>query len=1282
MATLLIQFADGTRAEQPLERSQPVSVGRHATSDVRIDEDEVGVLHCRVSWNRDHWEVTAASTEGVEVNGTVVRHARLSDHDVIRIGSVDLTLQSADETGGQQAQHQSRSTPGPGRSSLRDSGSRSQQAGRSSSRPAKRSSSHAEQEKPKEQGSSARRRPDRQSDFFTDNLPAEDEGESQLSRELFHSDEDLEILSASELVVDRPETVHQPTPRQEDFGSSDDDQEFASDSEFAVAEDTDDSSEKSDDSDARDQPRPSLLKQARAARGGRKLRPAERDALRSPLVLGLGGGAALLLLGAATLWFTIGRQSTSEQFSLAMDHLNSRRYAQAISAFEKFLQENPGNRLAAEARTGLGRARIEQPMAGAAPDWVVALEQLEQFIRAQRDLSSFAALQPQLAEYARRITAGAARDAGKRASRELLETSSTAERLALQYNDEDTPAERLISAMDDLRNTSLKEIQRHEGREATIAEMRQAIELRQPMTALAARRALLQRWPDLATHREVARLLAQTLQTEQQLVQRTEPRQSAITAAEAQRLPVAVLARHTRARSDETGDGSTVFLTTDSACLGIDLITGTPRWRRTLGDTTAFFPLPVTTSVESLLLYDAGARELQLVHQSNGIPQWRLPLQDRPRGAPLIHEGQIYLAVQTGQLLQIDLLTGTLSAQLAFSQPVVGPPALLADGGHLLLPGEREVLYLLNHRPLEIQQVLYFGHQAGSIEAPPLTMGGLVLLAENDRAGSSRLHVLRASPLDEIASSPPAFVRVEGHVYDRPVLRGRQLFVPSSGERITAFTVTDDPAEQPLTPLAVYEPQAGRTDALHLIAGSDDQVWMAGSMLRHLRIESERIATEHTTGGEGTASQPLQQSSGRLFHARRPSASQAVLFSRTDAETLAGRWRVVAGARPLLLQAARAGTTGEREVAMVIDGMGNVYRLDPAQPPVPPSTDAVTSAWPVGFVTQPVTSIPLENPPRKPLIVAALPDGRAAIAASPPDAALWFLSRTGRIERSIELPAPLQSAPVPLLAGLVLPLPGRLQTIAAEGAPAVEDYLTSTPEAGNQDAAEAPEEEPPAWRQLLRTANNELLTIDSRQHVERLQYRNQPSPHLARITSTPIADRFDVPAAAGEGLLFVATTGGNLLIFDTATLELRQTVPLPGSPRGPVWLAGGFALVEIDGDRLCACVAPVGGQADRQSEPVWTISLPPGGLAGPPAILNDELWLALREGQILVTDRATGKPAHTIHTGEPLAGGPQHIQGHWLVAGADGIVIYLDSATAKPQDNAAAAPPAQPGDQP
>ncbi|NOX55871.1 MAG: FHA domain-containing protein, partial [Planctomycetes bacterium] len=75
-----------------LSKSQPLSIGRHPSADVRIDEEGVHRLHARISWRDNTYEIVAATSDGIEVNGTRVRKWKLSTQDIVRIGQTELRL--------------------------------------------------------------------------------------------------------------------------------------------------------------------------------------------------------------------------------------------------------------------------------------------------------------------------------------------------------------------------------------------------------------------------------------------------------------------------------------------------------------------------------------------------------------------------------------------------------------------------------------------------------------------------------------------------------------------------------------------------------------------------------------------------------------------------------------------------------------------------------------------------------------------------------------------------------------------------------------------------------------------------------------------------------------------------------------------------------------------------------------------------------------------------------------------------------------------------------------
>ena len=296
-------------------------------------------------------------------------------------------------------------------------------------------------------------------------------------------------------------------------------------------------------------------------------------------------------------------------------------------------------------------------------------------------------------------------------------------------------------------------------------------------------------------------------------------------------------------------------------------------WRRITGFDAPFFPVTVTSSQPGVLLYDAYHQSLLCCQPATGKLIWSQKLDGRARSAPLVHEGQIYLPTDDRSLCRIDLETGLLTERVTFSQNVHGPPTLSAGGNHLLIPGDMAMIYALSMRPLASAATTFTDHAAGSLSAPPLALGKLLLLCENDKADSANLRLWDAgkpqTPLTELTAKA---LRVRGQVRESPVLRGNQLVVPSSGEQLAAFSVTDEAGREGLAPVAQYRvredeeiekrraadsaPKGGKDDPdntprpagligsrvpLYVALGSDRQFWAASSAFRRFEIGADAI---------------------------------------------------------------------------------------------------------------------------------------------------------------------------------------------------------------------------------------------------------------------------------------------------------------------------------------------------------------------------------------------------------------------------------------------------------
>ncbi len=81
--------------EYELDRQRFV-VGRSRECDIRLSDPNVSRRHAEVRREKDaYWIVDLDSTNGVEVNGRRLRRSKLSDGDVITVGSTDIRFEAA-----------------------------------------------------------------------------------------------------------------------------------------------------------------------------------------------------------------------------------------------------------------------------------------------------------------------------------------------------------------------------------------------------------------------------------------------------------------------------------------------------------------------------------------------------------------------------------------------------------------------------------------------------------------------------------------------------------------------------------------------------------------------------------------------------------------------------------------------------------------------------------------------------------------------------------------------------------------------------------------------------------------------------------------------------------------------------------------------------------------------------------------------------------------------------------------------------------------------------------
>ena len=1178
MSFLEIRHRTGRIETRELSREVPLLVGQLASNDIRIEADGVAPIHCRISWKQKHFEVAAVAPSGVQFNGTMVRQESLMPGDVIRVGDVEIVLLD---------------------------------------------------EQPRPDGSLEL------APISGDSLPVRS----------FHISSQFIEDSEKDKKKDKETGGREPSPHggtssgKDSHVKSPDERRAGMGRLTDVVLELDDLAEQKKGALGRDVPEqrfPSPLtgeaSQAKGKFATPRLRPGERDPLRSPLVIGLLSGALILTLSALTLWFVLSRAKAQRLYDQAQSEVQKGQYAEAIESFKLFLQDYPRHALAEQARVEIGLAHVEQAIGGGSPAWDKGLEALQTYIDENRDTKPFQDPESPVRQFvlksADKIAAGATETAGRYHRRPLLAVAANALKVIGLYSPPDNLPEARLAELTKASKAAEAAIVQKETFDVAQKKMDEALGGGQPALAFREYRHAVDRYSEAVEYRPLAERLKKACALECTLTARDDyPREpSASNSSIEQSRPQLTLTRRTRARTDVASVGATVFVLAEDCLFGVDSATGEPQWRQIVGIDLPFAPVAVTTGQPALLVCSSRTRELLLLRLRTGEIIWRLPLAGLPRGAPLVHEGQVYLATDDDALEQIDLQTGRSSARLKFTQKIVGPCAVSLSGERLYLPGHEHILYVLTRRPLACEQVIWLGHGPGSIQAPSLMMRHLLLLAENDRQNSFQLRLLDTAREDR----PPAEIATQrikgGHVHELPVLRGKELFVASSPERVSAFIVAETSDERALSFVASFEVKDSQGASVYLSAGPDGQLWMYSSALRRFDLTPDSLLPHKQELAIGVASQPLQLLGDSLYLGRRLAYSRAVLFAEADRQQMVVQWQLAVGAG--ILECSAPAQDG---AVVCVTNLGDLFVVTPQK------------LARGGFEMQSLGQLPLPDRLSESLSATRLNDGRLAVYCAGESPRLWLPGADG-MPREQQLPQALQAGPVRLAGGLLLALPGRLRLM---GRPTSEPKVEDLP-------APISQVEPPRWISLAAIDDTQAVVLSEQGRVARVRFGTAPLPHLEEITDWDAHCPVDLPLALAEGRLFLVDSTSRLVMLDANSLEPLAKVMLESAPAARPRPVGDLVIVELKTGRLVAY--DIAGKLAKR----WELPIEGTALCGDPLVVDGHVLVVAGDGRVFWLDAATGQAARTINLGQQLSFGPQK-WGETIVVGTlAGALVVLE----------------------
>jgi outer membrane protein assembly factor BamB len=966
------------------------------------------------------------------------------------------------------------------------------------------------------------------------------------------------------------------------------------------------------------------------------------------LMLG-GGGLGVLLILFVILWFALGRRSSSALLEKADESYKAGQYPTAQALYARFARDYPKDPDASKARVRVGMSQLRQVFDGAR-DHTLALRTAASVLPGIEGEPSFDDIaRPELQSILPDIADSFASLARKTNDIPVAEklVVLAEEAMTLVNNASFLPSSRRKEVQPRIESilekiaVAQRAIEQDKALQDALVQIEKRIEERSVAGANAIRDQLLQTYPQLERTPEVLAAVTTISQREKDFVSAASP--NLLPAADERtsaRHDQVTLAR--RKGSTLPGDPSEmVALQLRGAVYGLELRTGKVRWRRAVGLDSALAPVRLPNG--DFLLADQRHHDLIRVERSTNKLIWRQALAE-PFWSPVPQGDQIFVALRSGRLLQLNLTDGTITQSLTFPQKLPcelavefsANPGESGSSGRGYQVAERSTLFELalsrtTGEPLQVREAYYLGHKPGAVVVPPVVVLGVVFVFENAGSDYSQVHVLTHNEEGALSPLREPF-RLRGRVVVPPVAAdGKRLTVVTDLGDAAIFAVDLSNAASPVS-IAARMTGSHERPTLGYFVLDRNKLFVADTRLAEYEVLATREALDRGQAAfDGdTFVAPLQLHGGVLIHARQRRDGQAVVVT--------GRHLADGQTWETQLASPVAGTFAfpEKKLFTAVTSAGELFTIDSRQfaerlgESTPESVPALHLQSPVAlsgsqfvFREQPgggwvlydsaaqqqLRHVPLSGTPA--LSTVLVPWGPGMLAGSDAGSLWWLDAATGKPVRNA---APFQP-------------PLGADTKVRWLAPAVVDA-----------------------RRFV--AVNAVL-----KSLHLVSFEETPQPWLTESSKGELSEEPLAVVASAERV-FVATRGeqsDRLRVFSLPNLEAQgEPLDLGGrlTPRGfdPLTEGWGVELLEKQYVRLTTA-----------GEVLWRAPLTNSPLAGAPVLLGDDLVTVGQNGTFVLLS-AQGEPRLGAALGEAAVSGPRVLGKRVLLPGLDGTLHLIDPA--------------------
>jgi len=956
------------------------------------------------------------------------------------------------------------------------------------------------------------------------------------------------------------------------------------------------------------------------------------------LMIGGGGLLLALILLGGVLWYNLWREKPLVMFEKGEEAYKSESYSDAMAKFEKFLKQYPSDENADEAQVRIALCRIRIVIGDPQRAYDTAKEQLPTV----QNLEAFSTARDELASLLPAIPEGFIKKANQAADTDGKEEmiGKTEKAMADLVNVPEfipaskRPAERLKRIDEDIKIVK-RAISQDRDLAKAVIEIQGYTAAGKTVEAYQVYKDLLKVYPVVQDDPGLQAAVLEITEKLKNLVKIEEEPIEALKTDEASRTEFRVIMASTStgaAKGVPRLNGQVVPLLAAGAVYGLDAGTGAVLWRRYVGHETKLHPQPLSGQADAdILMADAHRQALIRVKASSGELVWQLPIGE-DFASPGIAGDQIYVATNSGKILQIDVASGNSARRVSMPQSLGVSVGVAQIHPYLIQVGDHSNLYAISTESLACQEVGYLGHKAGTIVVPPLIVQDHVLIAENASRNYCWLHIFKITPGGDgpLLRRPQAKIRLTGNVIVPMVLYGRRPLVVTDLGEVNVFNVDFNALTDTVTPATAALP-ASRTAPLlsYPVVEGTTLVLADNKLVKYqLQVTTKQITQRSVTNISDPCIAPPRLFGDILIVTQRKAGSVGATVSALQVDNFGSpEWETQLGTPLARVVAADKQLDVVSAAGALFEVDGNVLQLGISNAPavtVPAAGRALSFTDQVEF---PSGKVAFFNPA----------DNERALIYTPG-------AGPGRL-RVVQLNlsgAKATCIPVAFQDGLLTPLANG-SVLLANTTTGDNLVLPFQPELGPGEDV--------MWQRPA-VLGDAFVIVDDRKNIYRVEIKQEPKPFLASVASGKLEVNIDSDLAVAGDTIYgvVRNSGGDVIVaLNAGDLKSAKEFALTGRVVwGPVQIGNVVLCLSSMEGLLCF---------EAGANQRWASSAGCGGQpAGVPLEVDGDFVFALREGSVVRIAGANGERVAETKIGEPLGSGPVAFGKRLLLPGSDGAL--------------------------